>query len=228
LLLSLIPPVAPLRPGIALPPHPNTPLGVHQVGQDVVDAGQVAFAFGTQPIEDLLGEADAHRPRFSRREKMKIAQCGAQRNPEVTFPRQPPSRRAGVNRFVHSVKRKSFRPNGAVHLLTRTRSQGFTLGYYRSLPTGGNALSPRADVACGVHQIGQNVVDAGEMAFAFGAQLIEHLRVEADAPCRLAPWRLAQPILSLKISLKLMLLLNLPRRERHGLNRFPSCPENDA
>ena len=48
--------------------------------------------------------------------------------------------------------------------------------------------SSRADAAFGVHQVGQDVVDAGEVAFAFGAQPGEHLRVETDAdrqPCAL-------------------------------------------
>ena len=38
------------RHGIALSPRPNPPFRLHQVDQNIVDAGQVPFAFGTQPI----------------------------------------------------------------------------------------------------------------------------------------------------------------------------------
>ena len=34
-----------------LPPRPNPPFRLHQVAQNIVDAGQVPFAFGSQPIE---------------------------------------------------------------------------------------------------------------------------------------------------------------------------------
>ena len=34
---------------------------LHQVGEDIVDARQVAFALGPEPGENLRVEADAHR-----------------------------------------------------------------------------------------------------------------------------------------------------------------------
>jgi len=40
-------------PGIALSPRPNPPFRLHQIAQNIVDAGQAPFAFGTQPIEHL-------------------------------------------------------------------------------------------------------------------------------------------------------------------------------
>ena len=49
------------EPGIPLSPRPNPPFRLHQVDQNIVDAGQVPFAFGTQPIEHQRIETDAHR-----------------------------------------------------------------------------------------------------------------------------------------------------------------------
>ena len=49
------------------------------------------------------------------------------------------------------------------------------------------ALSPCADAAFRLHQVAQNIVDTGQMAFALCAQPIEYLRVETDAYRNLAP-----------------------------------------
>jgi len=49
------------------------------------------------------------------------------------------------------------------------------------------ALFPRAGAAFGVHEVGEDVVDPGEMAFAFGAEPGEDLGIEADADRHLAP-----------------------------------------
>ena len=46
---------------IALSPRTDAPFSLHQVAQNIVDAGQVAFAFGAQPSEHLWIETDAHR-----------------------------------------------------------------------------------------------------------------------------------------------------------------------
>ena len=56
-----------LRPDTALSPHPNAPFRLHQVTQNIVDAGQVAFAFGAQPFEHLRIETDAHRSPWAER-----------------------------------------------------------------------------------------------------------------------------------------------------------------
>ena len=45
----------------------------------------------------------------------------------------------------------------------------------------GLALSPRADAAFSVHQVGQNIVDARQVSLALAAQPIEHLRIETHA-----------------------------------------------
>jgi len=50
------------RLGIALSPRTGAAFSFHQVGQNIVDAGQVSFAFGAQPIEHMWIETDAHRP----------------------------------------------------------------------------------------------------------------------------------------------------------------------
>ena len=50
------------RLGIALSPRTGAAFSFHQVGQNIVDAGQVSFALAAQPIEHLRIEADAHRP----------------------------------------------------------------------------------------------------------------------------------------------------------------------
>ena len=39
-----------MGPGIPLSPRPNPPFRLHQVAQNIVNAGQVSCAFGTQPI----------------------------------------------------------------------------------------------------------------------------------------------------------------------------------
>src|SRR5271157_50977 len=64
---------------------------LHQVGQGIVDAGQAAFAFGAQPIERLRIKTYAHRPPFSRREKMKIAPSGVRRGGGSGKDRTPPA-----------------------------------------------------------------------------------------------------------------------------------------
>jgi hypothetical protein len=45
-------------PGRAIVPARNVALGRHQVREDVVDARQVALAFGLEPFEDPRIEAD--------------------------------------------------------------------------------------------------------------------------------------------------------------------------
>jgi len=49
------------------------------------------------------------------------------------------------------------------------------------------ALSPSLDTAFRFHQVAENIVDAGQVAFALGAQPIEHFRVEPDTYRNLAP-----------------------------------------
>ena len=50
----------PLWPEFVLPPRADAAFSVHEVAQDIVDAGEVALAFGTQPNERLRVETDAH------------------------------------------------------------------------------------------------------------------------------------------------------------------------
>jgi hypothetical protein len=51
---------------------------------------------------------------------------------------------------------------------------------YKTVPSR-NLLLPPPHPAFGFHQVQQNIVDAGEVDFALGAEPFEHLRVEAHA-----------------------------------------------
>ena len=82
--------------GVALSPRPDPPFSLHQVAQNIVDAGQVAFAFGAQPFEHMRIETDAHRNPV-------LPEGENENSPGARGPRQPraPSERSllvGVER----------------------------------------------------------------------------------------------------------------------------------
>ena len=93
-------------PGIALSPRSGPPFSLHPIGQNIVDAGQVAFALGAQPIENLRSRRTLTARRCSRREKMKIAPGETWGNRRPTTPL---SRRAGGNQ-PHTYRRSKIVP----------------------------------------------------------------------------------------------------------------------
>ncbi len=121
--IGRVPQVSPRRPGIARSPRVATAFGVRQVGQDVVDAGEMAFSIGAQ--QDFIAPL----------------RCGAFW-PRI-FPRVSP---------------------WAIFLASLRETRGILNSRNRV------ARSRRGDAAFGVHWVAEDVVDAGQVALAFGAE----------------------------------------------------------
>src|ERR1035441_8317529 len=71
LVRSRAPQVSLLRPGIAPSPRPDAAFSLHQVIQNIVDAGQAPYAFATQPIDHPWIEPKAS-PRHTRLPKITL------------------------------------------------------------------------------------------------------------------------------------------------------------
>ncbi len=82
-------------------------LGFHQVHEDIVDAGEVAFAFGLQPFQHLRVEADADRDllRTSRSSTMRKIKSG------------PSTPSAEANSAQDDIPKKGFRVTNCGHIL---------------------------------------------------------------------------------------------------------------
>jgi len=104
------------RPGIALSPRPNAAFRLHQVAENIVDAGQVALAFGTQPIEDLGIETDAYgepapcgtQPRHAQAALRPAAESGKSRIPIRRL-------RPGLGRHCAASRLGRQSPRGRTH-----------------------------------------------------------------------------------------------------------------
>jgi hypothetical protein len=112
------------RPGIALSPRPNAAFRLHQVAENIVDAGQVALAFGTQPIEDLGIETDAYG---------ELAPCGTQ--PRHARAALRPATESGEKSILRSEPVGGDSPPGAGHAAAKA---GFQAKCPESIPQGIN------------------------------------------------------------------------------------------